>query len=215
MNKTILVTQPNHDLTTKYISSWAEKVVALAKKKNVKVIALKSKRANKKEFILLNQKTNPRLIFFNGHGNDDLISGQNNEILVQAGKNDDCLRGKIIYALSCRSAKKLGKSSIKKGTKAYLGYKEDFIFNYNQEKVSAPLQDKIAQMFLEPSNLLVSLLVENHSTGKAWKKSQEDFKKKAISIIAGRDKVAINSFLPCLLWDMKHQVCLGNKKAIL
>lgn len=190
-------------------------MVALAKKKNVKVISLKSKQANKKEFILLNQKNVPGFIFFNGHGNYDLICGQNNEILVQAGKNDDCLQGKIIYALSCRSAKKLGKGSVKKGAKAYLGYNEDFIFYYDREKVSKPLQDKIAQMFLEPSNLLASSLIKNHSAGKSWGKSQNDFKRRTIAIIASRDKIAINTYLPSILWDMRHQVCLGNKKVAL
>lgn len=208
MSKTILITQPNHDLTTNYISFWAEKVIAIAKKKGVKIVALKSKRANKKEFTSVNQKISPQLIFFNGHGDYDLIAGQNNEVLVQAGINDKCLAGKIVYALSCRSAKKLGKASVKNGAKAYIGYVEDFIFNYDRDKVSRPLDDKIVQLFLEPSNLIVSSLLKGHTTHESWSASQNDFKRKAVAIVASRDKIAINSYLPTLLWDMQHQVCL-------
>ena len=212
MNKTILVTQPNHDLTTNYISLWAEKVVAIAKKKGIKVVALKGKRANEKEFMSVNRKINPQLVFFNGHGDYDLIAGQNNEVLVQAKINDECLTGKIIYALSCRSAKKLGKASVKNGAKAYIGYIEDFIFNYDREKVSRPLSDKIVQLFLEPSNLIVSSLLKGHTAHESWENSQNDFKRKAVAIITSKDKAAINSFLPSILWDMQHQVYLESDK---
>jgi len=213
MSKTILVTLPNHDLTTNYISSWAQKVIKIAKKKSLKTVALKNKRAKKSEFISINKKIKPQLIFLNGHGDYDLVAGQDNEVLVKAGDNERCLSGKITYALSCRSAKTLGKISVRHGAKAYLGYNEDFVFNYDLKKISRPLNDKIGELFLEPSNLVVSSLLKGHNAGESWENSQNDFKRKAITIITSKDKVMINTYLPNLLWDIKHQVCLGDKMA--
>lgn len=213
--KALLVTMPNHDLTTKYISCWAEKIIETAKKKNVKAITLKSKRANKKEFISVINKISPRLVFLNGHGDYDLVTGQHNEALVKAGVDDKCLAGKIIYALSCRSAKILGKVSVEHGTIAYIGYDEDFIFNYDREKISKPLKDKVVKLFLEPSNAVIGSLLKNHTTQESWENSQNSFKRKAIAIIASQDKVSINSYLPGLLWDIQHQVCIGDKKSTL
>lgn len=215
MSKIVLVTQPNHDLTTNYLSLWAEKVVGIAKRRGIKVVSLKNRRANKKEFISVNRKVNPQLIFFNGHGDYDLVTGQDNEVLVKSGENDQCLSKRIVYALSCRSASKLGKISVKHGTRAYLGYDEDFVFNYDQEKISRPWDDQIVKLFFEPSNLLVASLLKGHTAGESWQSSQNEFKRKAIALITSKDKIAINSYLPNLLWDMRHQVILGNKKAIL
>ena len=215
MIKTILIIQPNHDLTTNYLFFWAEKIIDIAKRKEIRVVALKSRRANKKEFLSINKKTNPQLIFFNGHGDYDLIAGQDNEVLVKSEDNDKCLGGRLVYALACRSAGKLGKTSVKQGTKAYLGYDEDFVFNYDLEKISKPLDDKVAQLFLKPSNLIVSSLLKGHTAHQSWENSQNDFKRRITAIVASKDRVMVSSYLPNLLWDMQHQVCLGDKKAVL
>lgn len=215
MNITALITQPNHDLTTYYISAWAEKVVQLAKKKDLNIISLKGKRANKTVFTSITQKKSPQLIFLNGHGNSDLVAGQNNEVLVKEGENEIILKGRITYALSCQSAKRLGKAAIKGGASAYIGYQEDFIFYYDREKTTKPLNDTVIKLFLEPSNTMVISLIKGHSSGEAWRNSQRDFKKKITNLVLSQDKVAINTYLPGLIWDMKNQVCLGNNQAVL
>lgn len=84
-------------------------------------------------------KTKPELIVLNGHGDADLITGQDNEILIKTGENEGLLTGKIIYALSCRTAKILGPKSIEKKTKCYLGYTEDFVFFCHREFFSPSL----------------------------------------------------------------------------
>ena len=33
MNKTLLITRPNHDITTRYLSEWSKKIIEIAGKK--------------------------------------------------------------------------------------------------------------------------------------------------------------------------------------
>ncbi len=62
----MIVTRPEHDLTTKYISLWSEEIIKLARKKDIEVIELKRGKANRKGFISRVKKLNPRIIFMNG-----------------------------------------------------------------------------------------------------------------------------------------------------
>ncbi len=47
----LLVTRPQHDITTHYISSWAQEIIDLAKKKSIDTIDLCREKVNKKELI--------------------------------------------------------------------------------------------------------------------------------------------------------------------
>ena len=135
MNKAVVITQPDYDYTTRYISAWAGKIIDLCRKKKIQTITLKGKRSNRHEFESVVKKVNPRFIFLNGHGNEIAVAGQDGEILVQLNINESTLRSRIIYALSCRSAKILGKEGISKGVETYIGYKEDFIFSYDENEL--------------------------------------------------------------------------------
>lgn len=138
----MLITRPNHDVTTNYLYYWSEKIIEQANKNNEKVIDLKGKRVNLKEFIGILKKTNPSFVVINGHGNEKSFTGHDNEILIQFNKNESMLSGKVIFTRSCRSAAILGKSCVKKGVKTYIGYTDDFIFFINESKITRPLIEK-------------------------------------------------------------------------
>lgn len=57
-----LITRPDHEPTTKYLSAWSEKVIKLAEDKGQKVIDLKSEKATRKEFEGRLSKLNPSLV---------------------------------------------------------------------------------------------------------------------------------------------------------
>jgi len=212
MNKIFLVIRPKHDDTTHYLFNWSKNPIGLAKKKGIQVLDLKKSRANKKEFTSIVAKKQPFFIFFNGHGGSDCIGGQNNEVLVKVGENEQVLKSKIIYALSCKSAKKLGPKSINIGTVAYLGYDDDFIFVYDPEKVSRPLEDEMAALFLGPSNQVTNSILKGHSTKEAHDRSRNSFTKNIQKLLISESS-SYNYVIPYLLWDMKHQVCLGDEDA--
>lgn len=211
MNKSMLVTRPKHDITTYYFFHWSEEIMKLAKSKSVSVLDLSQKRANKKEFESILNKVQPLLVFLNGHGTDKCVAGDNDEVLLEAGKNEYLVKSKIVYARSCCSGKILGPKSIKAGALAYLGYNYDFIFFRDEEQTRKPLSDNTAKLFLEPSNQIMISLLKGHSAQDADKRSKNLFRKNIEEVAISESPN--NYLIPFLLWDMKYQVCLGNKKA--
>lgn len=211
----MLVTQPESDYTTRYISCWAEKVILFSEKKRLKTVTLKRKRANRKEFTSVLKKTDYRLLFLNGHGSETAVFGGDNKPILEIGKNEELTKEKIVYALSCRSAKVLGKQCVKKSADAYLGYDEDFIFAYDQMRRTKPASDKTAALFLDPSNILVISLIKGHNCQRSHKNSQNAFKRTIFKILSSQSKKEERSYLRYLTWDMNHQVRLGKKEVTL
>lgn len=212
MNGTLLVTRPKYDDTTYYLFYWAGEIIKLAKQKGIKTLDLGRERAIKDELESMVAKMQPSFIFFNGHGNVDCITGCDNKILVRVGDNEKILEAKSVYALSCSSAKELGPASIDAGARAYLGYDNVFIFSYEINKISNPLNDKTAELFLGPSNQLVISILKGHTAGESYDKSQECFLQNIQKIAASQTSDL--GLIPYLLWNKMHQVCLGDKKAV-
>lgn len=211
--RTILVTTPSHDDTTRYLSAWSKSIIKLAHQKKDRIAVLKNKQANLKNFTNTVEKIQPSFIFFNGHGNETTITGYNNQPLVDADINVGILKNKIVYALSCQSAKKLGPKSIKQGTKTYIGYTEDFIFVYDTNKKKHPEKDETAGCFLRASNQIAVSLLEEKATGQAYTISQNAFRKTIRTLLTSESKADQSSMMRFLIWDMQYQVCLGNKNA--
>lgn len=102
---TLLITRPQYEHTTYYLYHWNKPIISTAEKMEIKLVDLDGTRATKKELTNVIKKINPNLILFNGHGDESSITGNNGEILIKAGENETLLKGKIVYALSCSSAK--------------------------------------------------------------------------------------------------------------
>jgi len=212
MRGSLLITRPEHEPAMRYLSRWSEKIIKEAKEKGVNVIDLYRNKANRKRVIGILEKRNPKLVVFNGHGSEFFVAGHNNEIILN---NNDrkAVNSKIIFARSCKSAKVLGATAIKRGAIAYLGYKEDFWLVYNILQISRPLEDKTAALFLEPSNYVPIALLKGHSTGEADNKSKNLFRKNIEKLITEGPSSDDYYAIRYLLWDMMHQVCLGNQAA--
>ena len=206
----LLITRPEHDVTTHYLSRWSKKIIEKAKSKGMDIIDLWREKANRKRVIGILEKRDIKIVFLNGHGKDDCVAGHDNEIILNDG-DKKAVNSKIIFARSCKSAKVLGKKAIIQGALAYLGYTDDFIFFYTPEKISQPLEDKTAALFLEPSNHIIIALLKGHSTGDADKKAKELFRKNMKELLikgpSSDDYYAVKG----LYWDMIHQVCLGDR----
>ena len=83
----MIVTRPQHDVITKYLSVWAEEVINFAKEKGIEVFDLIKEKANKKDFCGRVNKLQPDMIFLNGHGDDDCVTGHDDQEIVRAGDN--------------------------------------------------------------------------------------------------------------------------------
>ena len=213
MKSDVLITRPAYDYTTRYISAWAQKILDFAKERSKKVIDLSRERANRQEFESVIVKKDPSLILLNGHGGENYVMGHDGEILIAAEENHKLLKDKIVYALSCRSAKKLGPASIKGGTRAYVGYDEDFIFMYTIEKRTLPLEDRTAALFLEPSNQFAISLLKGNSVGASFESAKKLYIKNIQKFLTSQTSFEDRSAVRYLLWDLRHFVSLGDQEA--
>ncbi len=91
MNSTLLVTRTEDDYATRYISTWAEKVISEAEGKGANVIDLRSKKAIRKEVESRLRKNKPSLVFLNGHGDSECVTGYEEEVIIKAGENENLL----------------------------------------------------------------------------------------------------------------------------
>lgn len=214
MSEKLLITRPEHDDTTYYLSTWSKKIIKTAESKGIKIFDLNRGRANRAEVVSMLSKQNPGLVIFNGHGDDDVISGHANEPLIQVGDNELLLKNRIAYALSCKSAKILGPKSIDAGARSYVGYDDDFIFFYDPNKVTHPLEDDTAALFLAPSNELIISLIKGNNVGDAFDRSQNSFKNNIKRLLSSEATAEETNMARYIWWDMAHQACCGNKKAI-
>ena len=217
MSRIILVSNAStpDDAPTEYLDSWFGKIVELVKKqKDTKLFELKKERANRKELTELIEKENPQLVIFNGHGNDELITGFKQEILVRCNDNESILAGKIVHSMACESAKKLGQKCIIIGTRSFIGYKEKFnLVHLNKKSVPEQLGDPIARFFIEPAYEAVIALVEGKTTGDAYTKSQNAYREN-LTMLLTNNCTEYNTVLASRLYhNFQHQVCLGDKSA--
>ena len=60
----ILITRPEHDDTTHYLSHWSRQAIDLAEKKGIKVFDLHRENANRQKFNGIIQKQKPNFVIF-------------------------------------------------------------------------------------------------------------------------------------------------------
>lgn len=186
----------------------------LALKKGFHLVDLHQDKVSKKEFEGRIFKTDPCFVILNGHGSEDAVGGHNNEILVKNGENEQLLKGRVTYAVSCDSAEKLGPACADENT-AYIGYRKNFVFNINQKYLTRPLDDKGAARFLEASNQVSISLIKGHTAQEASRRSKEYFKRAIRLLLTSEHANDPNTMedVKDLWWNMIHQVCLGNGDA--
>lgn len=206
----MIITRPEHDPATRYLSRWSDCVIKAANKKDIEVTDLQKEKAVKKELEGRLRKINPTLVVLNGHGSDESVCGHDNEELINIKSNSNLLKGRVTYAVSCNSAKKLGKACADKNT-AYIGYDESFVFNVERKYLSQPLKDQRAERFLLPSNHVSLSLIKGHTAEESSKNSKRLFKETIQKLLpsVSNDPHARDDAAD-LFWDMNHQVCEGN-----
>lgn len=208
-----LITRPNHDKVTAYLSAWSNEILKSEELKDISFLDLQGENANKIKVESYLSKQSPEVVLFNGHGSPTKVCGFNDEVLIENDINDSLLKNKIIYALSCSSASVLGQNSIKTGAKSFIGYKHSFILCTDKNREATPLKDNIAHSFLEPSNRLSISILKGNSTGEATRKSKEEFKKEILKYASTKSMPGADRVASALLWNMNNQVVLGNNEA--
>ena len=217
MNKTptnsILITRPDHDLINTYFYAWTQEVIKYADKHKVKVLDLNKHKASKKLFTSYINKHNPKVVFMNGHGNENCIGGYRDEVIVESGVNEKLLDDKIVYIRSCNVAAGLGNVCIHEKTLAFIGYTKKYSLGYTPSSMYQPLKDKVAKLFLESSNLIPISIVKGNSVKEAYRKSQDAMFRNLQFMLSTKATKEQKDAAPSLWRNKKYQVVLGNENA--
>ncbi|MEK7613102.1 MAG: hypothetical protein AAB449_03095 [Patescibacteria group bacterium] len=204
---TVLITRPKHDLITRYLCVWSEEILAIARAHYITVYDLEGEKANRKNLESYIKNRPPSFVFLNGHGNAEVVTGHDNEPLVDINSR---LPEVIVYARSCDAGQVLGSALIKNGTQAFIGYRRKFICGYTPEKMWKPLEDPIARLFLVPSNLIVSTLLKGHSVQDAHARSKEEMYKNFKKMISSKATYEERYSARWLWSNLNNQVLLGE-----
>jgi len=119
----------------------------------------------------------------------------------------------IIYARSCDAGITLGKRLIKDRAKAFIGYNRKFILGYTPQKLTRPLSDSLAKLFLEPSNLVVTTLIKSKTAQAAQDRSKQAMWKNFRRMTANRASSQMRYTARWLWSNYKSQVLYGDAKA--
>lgn len=127
----VLVSSPDFETATHYGSYYYNYIVKDAIDNGFEVLVLYEDRATRINFLNRIRKDDPVLVSGVGHGNENVFTGQNEEILMQTGDpaTVEISKGRHFVLLSCTVGKVLGKKIVEEyGGIAFQGYDEEFIF---------------------------------------------------------------------------------------
>jgi hypothetical protein len=211
--KKLLITRPRHDPLLEYLFYWSQELINSAEDHKIRVLDCKDKEANKETVCKYLEKQKPGLVIFNGHGNQNIIAGYQDQELIKTGENEHLLKSKIIYAIACKTAAKLGEEACKKGAKTFIGYAQDFGVVMDSSRICSPTKDRFSEPFKKASNKIGLSLIKGNTTNEAYEKSQnvytELIREYATSNATKEDK----EIRFWLFWNKRFQKIIGDKNA--
>jgi hypothetical protein len=212
MKKGLIITLPQSDLVTTYLSVFSKKILTSCSEKDIPLKKLRAENANRENFEKSLNKLDYKFLVLNGHGSVNCITGHKEEPLLKIGENEELIKHRITYARSCFIAQGMQTVFSQESDGCFIGYLFPFMFMNNQTWSGNPSKDKIAGLFLNTSNLVPLGLLKGHSA----KESSDNCKKAILKIIKNTifsqdgDEKAIAE----AMWNnYEAQVVLGNLDA--
>jgi hypothetical protein len=141
----------------------------LRAKEDMSVIALFGEDATKLNFTPACSIRTVDFITGLGHGNNDVFTGQEGEVLWRVGNYDSQeTTGKIIHLLSCLTARRLGYDLVDNGALAYFGYNEEFAFVTSASPPPDITEDPFADPFFKCDSEIDRLIAECHQANEVY-----------------------------------------------
>lgn len=172
------------------------------------------KNLNMKDFSKIMDKLDYKLVVLNGHGSPDSIYGYKQNIIIKLGKNDKQLNERIVYARSCNAGMLLGPKCMKK-TKGgcFIGYNLPFVFFMDEKWTTNPNNDKVAGLFLEPSNFVPLSIIKGHTSLEAHNNGKRQMLRTMEKLLKNNKEEETSFYLDALWNNYNGQVIFGNNEA--
>ena len=201
----VLMTNPEVDAFTRYLLCWSKELKREFETR-AQFYHLDGKKVNRKKFEGLLKNKNVGVVLVNGHGSDNCVYG--NDDIILDDKNVNLIKGKVVHAMSCSSAKTLGKKAIEVGVKAYVGYDEPFLAPRMNDKISNPLLDETASLFLDPAFITQKALINNKKPKEAVSLARKEYNRSIVKALMSPIQSDNDQFVGLLFWDRDHLVNL-------
>lgn len=215
MQDGLLITCPEHDDATAYLTYFSKEIINEATKKSIKTKKIGDKNLNIKDFSSLLNELGYRLVVLNGHGSSDCIFGYKQNIIIQLGKNDHLLKEKLVYARSCNAGEELGQECMKNTKEGcFIGYTLPFIFYMDSRWTTKPSNDWVARLFLVPSNSVPISIIKGHPAIEAHNKAKQEMLKTMNKLMEDKGQEEETLLYLEALWNnYAGQVIFGNMGA--
>ncbi len=215
MAKQFLITRPRHDKETSYLHSFSKAIIQIATEDQaMRLTELDGSLANRREVEAALSTKDQTLAFFNGHGDEETVYGHEDKPILDRN-NVPLTDKKIIYALACSSLVTLGKLAIQNGARAYIGYRDEFMWVGDPSTSAVPDKDKNAAPFRKVCHILIRSLVTGISTGKSLEKTRAEYRRLIKAYGTSEDDpfgdVAAIGF--ALSWDLTCLDMVGDANA--
>lgn len=206
----ILLARPDFDPATLYGAYWIGVVGSKARQLGWQVTDLYKKEASSSNFRGGIEQQDPIFVHGVGHGNETMYSVEDEEITLTACQDDQIMKDRIVYLLSCRTAVELGPSMVSKGCFAYLGYRVDFTWIIMPPY--DPPTDMYGLSFMAATNAIAISILEGKTALTAYKKGVEIFNKE-IDKWSKSEDVEASEMVHWLTWDRDGLVLRGEQSA--
>ncbi len=204
----MILIRANHDLQTSYLYEYTKPIIKFAEEKGRKFNIIEGPEISEQNLRKRIKSNKPKLIFFNGHGDQDAIYGNKLAVFIDI-KSADVFKQTITFTRACDCIKGLGKEAIKRGCFAFIGYKNKFFVARYHGTECKPQKDPIAKPILDASNVVIRELINDKSVEEAILMSHESTAKSIIQLIYSKELWA-GASLSALIHNDKSLDFIGN-----
>ena len=212
----VVFSRPTIDPSKAYLFGrwWLWWPVGEAGIRALDVIDLGGDLATRVDLRLALDEHDPAFFVACGHGSPTQLAGQYDALgrpdIMLDLRNADWMRGRIVFLLSCSTAKELGPKIIEQGGVAYIGYSEDFYWIVKNP--NRPGGDPYARAFGSAVVAVPLTLLRGGTVQAAYERSIETFNKYIEHWRQSEDPYA-REMIKFLLWDRDATTTLGDLEA--
>jgi len=192
---------PDFDLATRSASGFLMRYIA----PRVEPVQLFSILARRLPFRLSAPQSD--VIIMTGHGDVDVMTGQNETIILEVGKYDPReVRGKVIKLLACQCGVQLAPDLVRSGALSVSAYMDDYVWVTDADLAWTPWSDKMAAASLMPVIDGLNALLDGKTAREAFRIELEGYLRNA-------DVAEDELIKSCLHFNHDNAILLGDENA--
>lgn len=196
-----LVALPDSDLSTRFASGFIMKYI-MPRTEPIHLVSLMD---NKVAFNLASRPA--ELILAVGHGLPNILMGQNQQVLMEAGKYPNgMVKGKVIRLISCQTGLALGPDMVNNGCKSFWGFTDDVVWPADADLMSTPWKDPYSSQYLMPMVDGLNALLDGATVSEALAVEGASYQK----YYNAQEDYLLRSMIS---FNMRNDTILGDRTA--